>query len=436
MKGFSLLWCQWIHHFVSAGSVAVKVNNEIGRYFQTKKGLRQGDPLSPILFNLVVDMLAIFIARAKEDGQLQGIIPHLINDGLKINFHKSELFCFGKANDRVDKYSQILGCGLENDRGTFSKKTEQLKRKTSIGDNHRKKYRLIKWGLLCLPKDQGGLEILNLEAQNTCLISKWLYKLINENGIWQQLLRKKYLKNKTIGEVFWKPGDSHFWSGLMKDKWLGNFTLKEQCTSLFNIARKKHVSVAHVFSTYPLTISFRRALVGDKLIKWNELVARIAYVQLDGHHGKAIWSLTKHGQFTVMSLYLFLVNQNALPLIKKLWKLKLPLKIKIFVWFLMRGVILTKDNFKKRNWNGDDRCCFCNKKETIQHLFFDCHVASFVWRIVHVAFGLKLPSNGYILDKVLEFTSKGGGQEPFEVGIPLVRDGGFRGVHQEWMAVI
>jgi hypothetical protein len=63
---------------------AVKVNNEMGHYFQTKKGLCQGDPLSPIVFNLVVDMFAIFITRAKEDGQIQGLIPHLLDGGLSI----------------------------------------------------------------------------------------------------------------------------------------------------------------------------------------------------------------------------------------------------------------------------------------------------------------------------------------------------------------
>jgi hypothetical protein len=52
---------------VRRGSVGVKVNDDIGHYFQTYKGLRQGDPISPILFNLVADMLAILIARAKED---------------------------------------------------------------------------------------------------------------------------------------------------------------------------------------------------------------------------------------------------------------------------------------------------------------------------------------------------------------------------------
>ena len=57
LKGFSSKWIEWIKSFISGGSVAINVNDEIGPYFQTKKGLRQGDPLSPILFNIVADML-------------------------------------------------------------------------------------------------------------------------------------------------------------------------------------------------------------------------------------------------------------------------------------------------------------------------------------------------------------------------------------------
>jgi hypothetical protein len=68
MKGFPPKWCNWIARFIQGGSVGIKVNDDIGHYFQTLKGLRQGDPLSPILFNIVADMLAILIARAKEDG--------------------------------------------------------------------------------------------------------------------------------------------------------------------------------------------------------------------------------------------------------------------------------------------------------------------------------------------------------------------------------
>ena len=54
-------------------------------------------------------------------------------------------------------------------------------------DEHKKKYRLTKWSILCSPKDQGGLGILNLDLQNKCLLSKWLFRLINKDGIWQQL---------------------------------------------------------------------------------------------------------------------------------------------------------------------------------------------------------------------------------------------------------
>jgi hypothetical protein len=135
MKGFLTKWCRWIEGMVTGGSVRIKVNDEVGHYFQTKRGLRQGDPISPIMFNIVADMLAILIKCAKEDGQINGIIPHLVDDGLsilqyvddtiifldhdldqaknmkllltvfeqlsglKINFHKSEIFCYGGAKE-------------------------------------------------------------------------------------------------------------------------------------------------------------------------------------------------------------------------------------------------------------------------------------------------------------------------------------------------
>jgi hypothetical protein len=100
-----------------------------------------------MLFNIVVDMLAIMIERVKNDGLIEGVIPHLVDgglfilqyaddtilfiehdlkkaqnlklilsafeqlSGLKINFHKSELFCFGEAQDEVNEYTNLFGCG-------------------------------------------------------------------------------------------------------------------------------------------------------------------------------------------------------------------------------------------------------------------------------------------------------------------------------------
>ena len=40
--------------------------------------------MSPILFNIMVDMLAILIGRAKEAGQVGGLVPHLVDGGVSI----------------------------------------------------------------------------------------------------------------------------------------------------------------------------------------------------------------------------------------------------------------------------------------------------------------------------------------------------------------
>jgi hypothetical protein len=77
---------------------------------------------------------------------------------------------------------------------------------------------MISWPVVCLPKDQGGLGILDLDIMNISLLSKWLWKLFNEKGVWQSILTGKYLRKNTLGQAVAKPGDSHFWQGLMDVK--------------------------------------------------------------------------------------------------------------------------------------------------------------------------------------------------------------------------
>ena len=88
---------------------------------------------------------------------------------------------------------------------------------------------------------------------------------------------------------------------------------------------------------------------------------------------------------------LALINNGYIERNKMIWKLKMPLKIKIFMWYLFKRVVLTKDNIARRNWNGSLRC-FCMKNENIQHLFMDCHYTKFIWRAMQYSFGLCPPS--------------------------------------------
>src|SRR5438105_6792406 len=113
MKGFAQPWCDLITQFVQGGSVGIKVNNDIGHYFQTRKGLRQGDPLSPILFNIVADMLAILIARAKEDGQVGGLLPHLVEGGVSILQYADDTILFMEHDLEKTVNMKLILCIFE-----------------------------------------------------------------------------------------------------------------------------------------------------------------------------------------------------------------------------------------------------------------------------------------------------------------------------------
>lgn len=64
-------------------------------------------------------------------------------------------------------------------------------------------------------------------------------------------------------------------------------------------------------------------------------------------------------------------------------------------WMILKEVLqlrLTK-YLAKRKWKGSNKCCFCHKDETIQHLFFQCHLTLLVWSVIHMAYNLQPPQN-------------------------------------------
>jgi hypothetical protein len=419
-------------------------------------------------------MLAIIIERAKQDDQVSGLIPHLVEggisilqyaddtilfmehnlekalnmklilcifeqlSGLKINFHKSEIFCFGKAKEVENEYKILFGCDIGSlpfrylgipihfrklKNGEWKPVEDRFEKKLSswIGkllsygdrlilinsvltslpmfmlsfleipvgvrkrldffrsrffwqsDGHKKKYRLTKWNVICRPKEQGGLGVEVLELKNKSLLSKWLYKIMNEEGVWQEILQNKYLKTKTLSQVSAKPTDSPIWKGLMyvkdeffsrgtmvigngqktrfwEDIWLGDTPLKDQYPMLYNIVNHTNVTVAQALASNALNIGFRRVLTTYKWDRWVDLVTRVMSVQRTDSEDTFRWNLTNSGSFTVKSMYLDLLNDHTMYLKKYIWKIKVPLKIRIFIWFFHKKVIFTKDNLKKKNW--------------------------------------------------------------------------------------
>lgn len=122
-------------------------------------------------------------------------------------------------------------------------------------------------------------------------------------------------------------------------------------------------------------------------------MSSIISVNLSDGKDTFVWNLHNSGIFSVPSMYMALLQDGVVSSKSPLWKLKVPLKIKIFLWYLQKGVTLTKDNLAKRRWQGSTRCCFCSSLETIQHLFFDCHFSRFIWNTVHITFGIQPPAS-------------------------------------------
>ena len=125
----------------------MKLNEVEGDFFLTGKGVRQGDPLSPILFNFVVDVFAKMLIKGTAQ-LIRGMCTRFVSrgvvclqytddtllfldadpevafnmkwiltcfeqvSGMRINYHKSELVPINLEPEECEKYVQILQCVL------------------------------------------------------------------------------------------------------------------------------------------------------------------------------------------------------------------------------------------------------------------------------------------------------------------------------------
>jgi hypothetical protein len=80
-KGFDGGTVHRILQLITGGYTAISINGEADPFFRNKRGLRQGDPFSPLLFNFMVEALSIMLSKACKAGHISGVVPHLIPGG-------------------------------------------------------------------------------------------------------------------------------------------------------------------------------------------------------------------------------------------------------------------------------------------------------------------------------------------------------------------
>ncbi|KAM0042735.1 putative RNA-directed DNA polymerase [Helianthus debilis subsp. tardiflorus] len=146
--GFPPKWCLWIHGILSSARSSVLINGSPTFEFPCHKGMRQGDPISPFIFLIVMEALSSMIRKASRVGALRGIVlpndgpvlTHLlyaddcvimgewarnniknvalllrcfhICSGLKINLKKSSLFGVGVEDLVVEEMASMVNCSV------------------------------------------------------------------------------------------------------------------------------------------------------------------------------------------------------------------------------------------------------------------------------------------------------------------------------------
>ncbi|KAM0052219.1 putative RNA-directed DNA polymerase [Helianthus debilis subsp. tardiflorus] len=144
--GFPSEWCRWVKGVLMSACSSVLVNGSPTFEFRCQKGLRQGDPLSPFLFLVVMEALSCMVNKACSVGRFKGVklpnggptVSNLLYaddalilgeweegniltvarmlrvfyacSGLKINIHKSNMFGVGVDDGAIDYMAALVGC--------------------------------------------------------------------------------------------------------------------------------------------------------------------------------------------------------------------------------------------------------------------------------------------------------------------------------------
>ncbi|GJR63333.1 RNA-directed DNA polymerase, eukaryota [Tanacetum coccineum] len=119
--GFGQTWCKWIRGTFSSARASVLVNGSPSNEFSFHCGLKQGDPLSPYLFILIMESLHMSFSRAVDEGLFKGVhlqgtisISHLFyaDDAMFIGEWSDANLKVGISRSIVMQAASSIGCGV------------------------------------------------------------------------------------------------------------------------------------------------------------------------------------------------------------------------------------------------------------------------------------------------------------------------------------
>ncbi|XP_074374663.1 uncharacterized protein LOC141715077 [Apium graveolens] len=159
-------WIKWMHDLFKSIRISVQTNDYPSKEFSISNGLRQGDLLSPMPFNLAGEVLSQMLNKAAKLGLIE--------------------------ENELDLFAGILGC--KEGKWPLSYLGSQIGGNASKEEGVKvKKMHLKAWNMICKPKKLGGLGLSSLQQRNLVLLSKWWFRWQAERKLsWNVWLREKY----------------------------------------------------------------------------------------------------------------------------------------------------------------------------------------------------------------------------------------------------
>ena len=127
---------------------------------------------------------------------------------------------------------------------------------------------------------------------------------------------------------------------------------------------------------------------------WLEVLQLASTIIFSFEEDALIWRFSSNGVYNSQSLYRIINFRGVIPVhVSAVWPLKIPPRVHFFLWLLAKNKVLTRDNLSLRRKVEDESCLFCNEKESVFHLFFDCVVAKQIWVYISECFGFNVGMN-------------------------------------------
>ncbi|XP_019465442.1 PREDICTED: uncharacterized protein LOC109363643 [Lupinus angustifolius] len=411
-----------LDHKTFRGNIAIKLDikkdsDTLELTFLMQTGVRQGDPLSPILFCLAEEVLNRGISKLVMENKFSTITgPNNLHSPSHVLFADDILiFCKGTKRNLsclkkiVMDYAMASGQQVNVNKSRFYNSITNHRRITSIsstlgfvqgnlpfnylvdkcvrnfiwsGDIGVKKLVTVACHKCCSQLDEGGLGIKSIKCLNKAALLKLTWDLKTSNLEWTNFFRlkfncksyntPKYSKSSICPGIrenwlqanlnsIWLVGDGlsvNFW----RDNWLG-----EPLVDTLNIPMSIHANIQGSIANFSLNSN--TIIPGELNRKFSSVSHDLACYKRHGGHDKLV---------RMPSIDDFMTSKDSSAFVHKVGK-KLSWKMP------------TDDNLQKRGCMLASRCNLCKSNaETDYHLFFQCSVAKMIWNWFTTSISIKI----------------------------------------------